>query len=75
MGVRPFSAPTIRMVLTLMPSLTMIIEFRLFGALGAGGQIKDERYDAKAPALAALRLQAARKQRRSYATTDSCSDN
>jgi predicted DNA-binding WGR domain protein len=38
-----------------------------WGRIGARGQIKAERYDAAAPALAALQRQFERKQRRGYA--------
>jgi len=37
-----------------------------WGRIGVNGQIKAERFDDEAPALAAMHLQAAKKQRRGY---------
>ena len=37
-----------------------------WGRIGARGQIKAERFDTEAPALAAMHLQAANKRRRGY---------
>jgi predicted DNA-binding WGR domain protein len=37
-----------------------------WGRIGAQGRMMAERYDSEAPALAALHLQAAKKQRRGY---------
>jgi len=45
-----------------------------WGRIGARGQIKAERFDGEAPALAALQRQAERKCRRGYAAARSTTD-